>query len=85
MRPRTAFVLGGGGVLGATQVGMLRGLAEADITPDLVLGTSIGALNGEGLEHLFHQQWVRREDAWYFVPSARQSRTERKRAPRAYR
>lgn len=45
----------------------------------------IGALNGEGLEHLFHQQWVRREDAWYFVPSARQSRTERKRAPRAYR
>lgn len=42
----TAFVLGGGGVLGSTQVGMLRALAEADIRPDLVLGTSIGALNG---------------------------------------
>ncbi|MEI2776614.1 MAG: patatin-like phospholipase family protein [Tetrasphaera sp.] len=42
----TAFVLGGGGVLGATQVGMLRALASAGITPDLVLGTSIGALNG---------------------------------------
>ncbi|MBK6888277.1 MAG: patatin-like phospholipase family protein [Tetrasphaera sp.] len=46
MTPRTAFVLGGGGVLGATQVGMLRALAEAGIVPDLVLGTSIGALNG---------------------------------------
>lgn len=42
----TAFVLGGGGVLGATQVGMLQALLAADITPDLVVGTSIGALNG---------------------------------------
>lgn len=42
----TAFVLGGGGVLGAVEVGMLRALFERDITPDLVLGTSIGAVNG---------------------------------------
>jgi NTE family protein len=42
----TAFVLGGGGLLGAHEVGMLRALAEADIRPDLVVGTSIGALNG---------------------------------------
>ncbi|WP_121258778.1 patatin-like phospholipase family protein [Nocardioides ferulae] len=42
----TAFVLGGGGVLGAVEVGMLRALFERDIRPDLVLGTSIGALNG---------------------------------------
>ena len=42
----TAFVLGGGGVLGAAEVGMLRALFEHDITPDLVLGTSVGALNG---------------------------------------
>lgn len=42
----TAFVLGGGGVLGAVEVGMLKALLERDITPDLVLGTSIGALNG---------------------------------------
>ena len=42
----TAFVLGGGGVLGAAEVGMLRALFERDITPDLVLGTSVGALNG---------------------------------------
>lgn len=39
-------MLGGGGVLGAAQVGMLRALLEARITPDLVLGTSVGALNG---------------------------------------
>lgn len=43
---RTAFVLGGGGVLGAVEVGMLRALFEADVKADLVLGTSVGALNG---------------------------------------
>lgn len=43
---RTAFVLAGGGNLGAVQVGMLRALLEAGIVPDLVVGTSIGALNG---------------------------------------
>ncbi len=42
----TAFVLGGGGVLGAAEVGMLRALLEAGVRPDLVLGTSVGALNG---------------------------------------
>ena len=43
---QVAFVLGGGGVLGAAEVGMALSLAEAGIRPDLVLGTSIGALNG---------------------------------------
>lgn len=42
----TAFVLGGGGVLGAAEVGMLRALFERGITPDAVVGSSIGALNG---------------------------------------
>jgi NTE family protein len=42
----TAFVLGGGGILGAHEVGMLRALAERGIQPDLILGTSIGAING---------------------------------------
>jgi NTE family protein len=41
-----AFVLGGGGVLGAVEVGMLRALFRAGIRPDLVVGTSIGAVNG---------------------------------------
>lgn len=43
---RTAFVLGGGGHLGAHEVGMLRALLERNIVPDLVVGTSIGAING---------------------------------------
>lgn len=42
----TAFVLGGGGLLGAHQVGMLRALIESGITPNLIIGTSIGAVNG---------------------------------------
>ncbi|MEU3018096.1 patatin-like phospholipase family protein [Nocardiopsis sp. NPDC007018] len=41
-----AFVLGGGGVRGAVEVGMVRALLEEGITPDLVVGTSIGAING---------------------------------------
>jgi NTE family protein len=41
-----AYVLGGGGRLGAAEVGMLRALSEAGVRPDLVLGTSIGAING---------------------------------------
>jgi NTE family protein len=40
------FVLGGGGVLGATQVGMLQALLEVGIVPHRILGTSVGALNG---------------------------------------
>lgn len=41
----TAFVLSGGGSLGAVQVGMLQALGERDIEPDLLIGTSVGALN----------------------------------------
>ena len=41
-----AFALGGGGVLGAHEVGMLQALFEAGIQPDLVVGTSVGAING---------------------------------------
>ena len=42
----TAFVLGGGGALGAVEVGMLAALLERDVRPELVLGTSVGAING---------------------------------------
>ncbi len=42
----TAFVLSGGGNLGAVQVGMLRALVERDVVPDLVVGCSVGAVNG---------------------------------------
>nr|WP_307789526.1 patatin-like phospholipase family protein [Mycolicibacterium baixiangningiae] len=40
------YVLGGGGGLGAIQVGMLQALSEHDVGPDLVAGTSVGSLNG---------------------------------------
>ncbi len=43
---KTAFVLAGGGSLGAVQVGMLKALARAGIVPDLVVGASVGAING---------------------------------------
>jgi NTE family protein len=43
--PRTAFVLSGGASLGAIQVGMTRALYERGIVPDLLVGTSAGALN----------------------------------------
>ncbi|MGI9646230.1 MAG: patatin-like phospholipase family protein [Ilumatobacteraceae bacterium] len=43
---RTAFVLGGGGQLGAHEVGMLQALVERDVHADVVVGTSIGAVNG---------------------------------------
>src|SRR5260370_41548839 len=46
---RTAIVLGGGGVLGAAQVGMLRALLESGFRPGLVVGTSVGALNGAAI------------------------------------
>ena len=40
------FVLGGGGSLGAVQVGMLEALSELRVVPNLVIGTSVGSLNG---------------------------------------
>jgi predicted acylesterase/phospholipase RssA len=44
-----AFGLGGSGILVATQLGMLRALAADGVRPDLVVGTSVGALNGATL------------------------------------
>jgi NTE family protein len=49
MKKCTAFVLGGGGSRGALQVGAVRALLEAGFTPDLIVGTSIGAGNAAGL------------------------------------
>lgn len=43
---RRAFVLAGGGSLGAVQVGMLGALVEAGVRADVVVGSSVGALNG---------------------------------------
>jgi NTE family protein len=40
------FVLSGGASLGAIQVGMLQALYERGIGPELIVGTSAGAVNG---------------------------------------
>jgi NTE family protein len=62
-----AFVFQGGGSLSAPQVGMLRALTEAGIAPQLVVGTSAGALNAlayasdpslRGLDSL-EDRWLR--------------------------
>lgn len=52
----TAFVLSGGANLGAVQVGMLAAISDLGIAPDLMVGTSAGALNaaylaGHGTDH----------------------------------
>lgn len=41
-----AIVLSGGGSLGALQAGQLRALTELGLRPDLIVGTSVGAING---------------------------------------
>ncbi|HEU4349622.1 MAG TPA: patatin-like phospholipase family protein [Actinoplanes sp.] len=72
-----AFVLGGGGVLGAVEVGMLRALFRAGFRPDLVLGTSIGAVNGalvaadpsEGVTDRLVQLWTSPEAATVYGDS----------------
>lgn len=43
---KTALVLSGGGSLGAVQVGMLQALSQTETRPDMIIGTSVGALNG---------------------------------------
>ncbi|GAA1057355.1 patatin [Agromyces luteolus] len=61
---KVAFVLGGGGVLGAVQVGMLRAVLERGIRPDLVVGTSIGAINGAIIAADVDRSLERLEAAW---------------------
>jgi NTE family protein len=40
------FVMSGGASLGAIQAGMLRALYERGVEPDVIVGTSVGAING---------------------------------------
>ena len=64
-REKTAFAISGGGARGAAQVGMLRALIERDITPDFVVGVSIGAWNGAWLAHRPELDWVKNlEEVW---------------------
>ncbi len=75
---KTAFVLAGGGSLGAVQVGMLAALARHGVAPDLIVGASVGAINAayfaaepddRGVERL-KRIWLqlRRTDIFPFSP-----------------
>ena len=44
--PRVALVLGGGGTKGFAHVGVIKALEEGGITPDIIVGTSVGSLVG---------------------------------------
>ena len=47
---RRTWVLGGGGARGASQVGVLQALFEANVEPPAaIVGTSVGALNGASI------------------------------------
>lgn len=48
-RNQVAIVLSGGGPLGALQIGALRALFEHGVRPDIVVGTSVGAVNAASL------------------------------------
>jgi len=76
----TAFVLAGGGSLGAIQVGMLAAFARQGIVPDFVVGASVGAINAayyaaepddRGVDRL-KRIWLqlRRADVFPFSPIA---------------
>ncbi|OJZ18515.1 MAG: patatin [Thiobacillus sp. 65-29] len=61
-RPRIGLALGSGSARGWAHIGVIRALADAGIEPDLVCGTSIGALVGAAyvageLDRL--EAWVR--------------------------
>ncbi|MBM3945514.1 MAG: hypothetical protein FJ317_08535 [SAR202 cluster bacterium] len=68
---KLAFLFSGGGALGAMQVGFLETLVRRGVAPDLLVGTSVGALNGsvfalypdmEGVERLksiWLSQWAK--------------------------
>jgi NTE family protein len=66
MEEKFAFVLGGGGSHGALQVGALRAALEANLEPDFLIGTSIGAVNAAFLAlHGFnHFSLLLLEQAW---------------------
>jgi NTE family protein len=55
-----ALVLSGGGGRGAYHVGVLRFLEEHDWHPDVIVGTSIGAVNGAAIAsgHTAHSLWA---------------------------
>jgi NTE family protein len=58
---KTAFVLSGGGAKGAFQIGVMKALADKGVTPDVIYGTSVGALNACGYAYAGLQEL---EEVW---------------------
>ncbi len=63
MADKRVFILGGGASLGAHQVGAIKCLAEAGVTPDAIVGSSIGVVNAclyasGGVENM-ERAWTR--------------------------
>jgi len=62
---KRAWVLGGGGLRGASEVGMAKALAKRSLQPDLIVGTSIGSLNGAVLASApIEESTVRLTNMW---------------------
>lgn len=70
-------MLSGGGAIGSVQVGHLLALRELGVVPDVVVGTSVGAINGavaaadpQGGAARLASIWsrVRREDVFPLQP-----------------
>ena len=59
---KVAYVLSGGGAKGSFQVGVMKQLAERGIKPDVIYGTSVGAINAAGFAYAgidgLEQQWL---------------------------
>jgi NTE family protein len=69
---KIAFVLGGGGHMGAAEVGMLAALDDQGIRPDVIVGTSVGALNGAAFAAAPGAATVRRlQSAWIRIVDGR--------------
>lgn len=68
---RTLLVLGGGGSLGAFQVGGLLALAEAGVLPDALFGCSAGALNAAFLASSPTLERTRSLAGWWSGASSR--------------
>ncbi|MCP5159737.1 MAG: patatin-like phospholipase RssA [Gammaproteobacteria bacterium] len=69
-QPRLGIALGSGAARGWAHIGILRALAEAGIVPEIVAGTSIGALVGaayasDRLSRL--EEWVMQIDWWEII------------------
>lgn len=69
---KIALALGGGGAKGSYQLGVFKALNKLCITPDIITGTSIGALNGalltQGEPHILEELWANITRDQVFAP-----------------